>query len=110
MDIILHLGIVVASLIILYFAYFMKSELAKLIVFVILGAFLVGDLLGILAGIDFLDFLRNAFNLLRTWVVFVEIALIAFLVNFKIKNKSSILKITAIVLLVLLILVEFDIV
>lgn len=107
---ILHLGIVVASLIILYFAYFLKSELAKLIVFILLGAILVSDFLGILAGIDLLDFLRDAFNLLKTFVIFIELALIVFLVFFKMKTKSSsVLKITAVVLLVLLLLVEFNI-
>jgi hypothetical protein len=110
MNSIFHLGIVVASLIILYFAYFTKNELAKLIVFVLLGAILIGELLGILAGIQFLDFLGDIFNLLKTLVFFVEIAIIIFLMFFKYKIKNnSILKITIIVLLVLLVIVEANI-
>jgi len=110
MNNILHLGIVFASLIILYFAYFMKVELAKLIVFVILGAILIGEFLGILAGIQLIDFLRDAINLLRTLVVFLEIAFIVFLMFYKFKTKNnSILKITTIVLVVLLLIVELNI-
>lgn len=109
MDTIMHLGIVIASLIILYYAYFMKSELAKLIVFVILGAILIGDLLGILAGISFLEFLRNAFTTIRSLIIYIEIILIVFLTFFKLKGKHSlVLRISTIVLLVLLLLVEFN--
>jgi hypothetical protein len=110
MDIILQLGIVISSLIILYYAYFKKSVLAKLIVFVLLGAILVSNFLGLLGQVDFLDFLDNAFNVLKSFIIFIEIGLNIFLVFFKMKEKhTSVLKITTIVLIVLLLLVEFNI-
>lgn len=110
MDIIVRLGIVVSSLIILFFAYFKKSELAKLIVFVLLGTILVSRFWGILGQIDFLNFLDNAFHALDSVIIFIEIGLIVFLVFFKMKEKhTSALKIAAIVLVVLLLLVALNI-
>lgn len=110
MDVILHLGIVIASSIILYFAYFTKNKLATLISFVILAAILLAEFLGILAGIQFIDFLRDAFNSIKGLIIYVQIGLIIFLSFFKFKEtKSSILGITIIVLVVLLLIVELQI-
>jgi len=107
MNTVLQIFIVIASLIILYFAYFMKNELAKLIVFVILGAILIGNFLGILAGIQFLDFLGNIFNILGSVIVFIEVAIIIFLMFFKFKGKATlVLKVATVVLVVLLVTVE----
>lgn len=110
MNTVLSLGIIITSFIILYFAYFTKSELAKLIVYILLAGILTRSLFSILSGIDFLDFLRNAFNVLRSLVIFIEIVLIAFLMFFKFSKKNNIVfKVATILLLVFLLLVELDV-
>jgi len=81
--------IVVASIVILYFAYVKKSELGKLSVYVIFASLLLQEFIGYCQQVSFLDFVNQILGTLSTFVVYGEIILLIILVITRLKEKSN---------------------
>ena len=107
MDIVFNLLILVTSIIILVFAYFKKSELGKLIIFILFAAMLLGEFLGVLADIAFLDFLVDFFNQIKSFIVIVEIILIVIVTFFRGKQKPTRILFAAVIILLVVKLVAY---
>lgn len=59
MNYVIDLLIIIASLVVLYFAYFKKFELAKLSVYVIFASMLLQELISSLIQIQVFDFMKS---------------------------------------------------
>lgn len=105
MDFVINLLVVLASLVILFYAYFKKSELGKYSVYVIFGSMLLQELLQVLITLSLFDFLRDIFSTVTTFVVYGEIILLVILVIARLRKSSNkYFKIALIFLIVLKIL------
>lgn len=106
MDFVIGILIVVASLTLLYFAFFKNSSLGKLSIFVIFGSILLQELLSILTKIDFLDFMSNILGTLGTFIIYGEVILLIILIILKLKESTNkYMRISLIVLIVLKLIV-----
>jgi hypothetical protein len=102
MEIIISILIVVASLILLYFAFFKNSNLGKLSVFVVFGSILLQELLSILGKIDIFDFISSILSTISTFVVYGEVILLVLLLITKLKESSNkYMRISLIILIIL---------
>lgn len=102
MNFIINVLVVLASLVILYYAYFKKSELGKLSIYVIFGSILLQELLSVLTTIALFDFLRDIVGTVTTFVVYGEILLLVLLVVTRLRKASNkYFKISLIFLIVL---------
>lgn len=101
MDYIVNVLVVVASLVVLFFAYFKKSELGKLSVFVIFSALLLQSLIGILVDWALFDFIVDFLNSLSTIVVYAELVLLIILLVTRYKKANKALNISLLVLIIL---------
>lgn len=101
MDFVVNVLIVVASLILLYYAYFKKSELGKLAIFVVVASMLLQEFVSILGSLDLFDFMSSILSTLGTIIVYGEvIVLILLLVRFFAKT-NQVLKASMIIVVVL---------
>lgn len=89
MDFVINLLVVLASLVILYYAYFKKSELGKLSIYVIFGSILLRDLLSVLTTLDFFGFLKEVLGTVTTFVLYGEILLLVLLVITRLRKTSN---------------------
>ena len=102
MQFVIDLLVVLATLMILFYAYFKKSELAKLSVYVIFASILLRELLGLLNTVAIFDFISSIYNSITTFVVYGEIILLLILVISRLKKASNkYFKISLIFLIVL---------
>lgn len=105
MDYVLNLLIVVASLVVLYFAYFKKLQLGKLSVYVIFASMLLQELISLLVQIQVLDFMKHILNSINPFVVYGEIILLVILFVSRMKKSTNkYLKISLIFLIVVKVL------
>ncbi len=109
-----HLIVAVLVLVILYFAYFRNNTLGKLSAFVILAAIVLVQVLnglaGIIADVDFLNFLENLLKGISGIVIFAELVLLIILAFFgKHKSKEDLLKWSIVGYVVLVLLIEFNV-
>lgn len=89
MNFILDFFIVLASLVVLYFAYFKKSELGKLSIYVIFASMLLQSLFSSMMTVSFFDFLDKIYGTLGTFVIYGEIILLVLLVLTRLKKASN---------------------
>lgn len=102
MDFVVNLLVVIATLVILFYAYFKKSELGKYSVYVIFGSILLQELLSVLTTVALFDFLRDILGTVTTFVVYGEIILLVLLVIARLRKSSNkYFKISLIFLIVL---------
>lgn len=106
--------IALSIIVILLFAYMKKDKLARFVAFTILAAIALGmalnGLANLISDIDFLSFIVSFFRFLADIVIFIELAIILFLVFLsKFKTKIMFLKIAIIVYVILKLLIEFNI-
>ncbi len=101
MNLAVNILIVLASLTLLYFAYFKKSDLGKLSIFVIFGSVLLQELLSILKTLDFLDVLSSILSTISTFVIYGEVILLVILLITRLKISNKYIRISMIVLIVL---------
>ncbi len=102
MNYVSELLIVIASLVVLYFAYFKKMELGKLSIYVIFASMLLQALVGSLIQIQLFDFMKQVLGNITTFVVYGEIILLLILVLTRLKSSSNkYLKISLIFLIVI---------
>lgn len=99
---IVNVLIVLSSLYILYYAYFKKSELGKLSVYVIFASLLLQEFLGYASTVSLFDFSTTLIGQIQTFVIYGEIVLLILLAVTRLKKSSNkYLKISLIVLIVL---------
>lgn len=102
---IVNVVIVLSSLYILYYAYFKKSELGKLSVYVIFASLLLQEFLGYASTVSLFDFSTTLIGQIQTFVIYGEIVLLILLAVTRLKKSSNrYLKISLIVLIVLKVL------
>lgn len=107
--------IIAASiLLIVFFAFMKKDMLPKLLSYTILASIALSmafsGLAGLIADIDFLNFLESIFRTLADIVVFLEISVIIFLLFFsKFKTKFMLLKVVTIIYVVLTLLLALGV-
>jgi len=107
--------IVAASILIIVFIAFVKKDtLPKLVSYTILASIALSmafsGFAGLIANVDFLNFLESIFRFLADIVVFLEIGIIVFLLFFsKFKTKVILLKVVIIIYVVLTLLLEFGV-
>lgn len=89
MEFVLDLLIVVASLVVLYFAYVKKSELGKLSVYVIFASLLLQEFFQAVGSIQIFDFMRDVVSSLSMFVVYGEVVLLAVLLVSRWKKASN---------------------
>lgn len=89
MGYIIDLLIIIASLIILFFAYFKRSELGKLSVYVIFGSMLLQNLFSALMTIAIFDFMKDVLSQISTFVVYGEIILLIILFFGRLRSRSN---------------------
>jgi len=111
---IIQIVIAVLALIVLFYAYFKNSPLAKISAFVILAAILLAQLFagfaGLISGVDFLNFLESIFRGIAGLVIYAELVVLIILVFFsKYKTKDALLKWSIIVYTILVLLVELNV-
>lgn len=111
---IVQIIIAALGLLILFYAYFRNNTLGKLAVFIILTAIFLIQFLngfaGLIADVDFLNFLESIFRGIADLVVYVELAALVFVMFFtKHKSKEVILKYALIGYIVLVLLIEFGV-
>lgn len=99
---IVSLVIVMCSIYILYYAYFKKSELGKLSVYVIFASLLLQEFLGYAATLSLFDFMKDIINQISTFVVYGEIILLILLAATRLKKSShKYIKISLLVIIAL---------
>jgi len=106
--------IALTILFIVFFAYMKKDMLPKLVTYTILTSIALSMALsgfaGLISDVDFLSFLVRIFRTLADLVVYVEVALIVFLLFFsKFKSKTMLLKVVIMVYVVLTLLLAFGV-
>lgn len=101
MDYVINSFVVIASTVVLYFAFFKKSELGKLSVYVIFASILLQQLIGIMFDWSLFNFIDDVLSFLQTFVVYAEVILLIVLLLTKLKTCKKELKIALIVLIVL---------
>jgi hypothetical protein len=111
---ILRIVLALSILVIVFFAYMKKDSLPKLVTYTILSSIALSmalsGLAGLIADIEFLNFMENIFRTLSDLVVYVEIGLIIFLLFFtKHKTKIAVLKVIIIVYIVVKLLLVFGV-
>ncbi|AIO19364.1 hypothetical protein KQ51_01488 [Candidatus Izimaplasma bacterium HR1] len=89
MNFVINLLVVLTSLVILFYAFFKKSELGKYSVYVIFGSMLLQELLSVLTTLALFDFLRDILGTVTTFVVYGEIILLIFLVITRLRKSSN---------------------
>lgn len=99
---------------ILYFAYMTNSKLASYVAYTILAAIALtmalSGLIGLIIDVEFLAFLVRFFRFLSDIILFIELAVILFLLLMsKHKTKVLLLKVAIIAYVVLTLLVEFNV-
>ncbi len=107
---IVNLVIVLCSLYVLYYAYFKKSELGKLSVYVIFASLLLQEFFGYAATLSLFDFMKSIMGQLSTFVVYGEIILLVLLVVARLRKSSNkYIKISLITLIILKVLLVFGV-
>lgn len=86
---VINLLIVIASLVVLYFAYFKKNELGKLSVYVIFASILLQELLSTLQSIQLFDFMKQILGSITPFVVYGEIILLVILFLSRMKKSTN---------------------
>lgn len=113
MESIIRIIIAVSIIIVLFFAYMKKDKLARNVSYIVLASIMITQALTgfatLIGGIDFLNFLEQIFRGVADVVVFVELGLIIFFTFFKFATKNRILKVSILVYVVLVLLVEFGV-
>jgi len=111
---IVQIVIALLALVVLFFAYFKNNTLGKLAAFVILTAILVVQVLngfaGLIADVEFLNFLESIFKGVAGLVIYAELIVLILLVFFsKHKTKEALLKWSLVAYVVLVLLMEFNV-
>ena len=101
MDYVINSFVVIASTVVLYFAFFKKSELGKLSVYVIFASILLQQLIGIMFDWSLFNFIDDVLSFLLTFVIYAEVVLLIVLLLTRLKTCKKELKIALIVLIVL---------
>lgn len=86
---VMNVLIILASLTILYFAYFKKSEIGKLSVYVLFAAQLLQRFFTYLSRIAIFDFLRDILTTASQLVIYGEIVLLIVLLFLKLKTPTN---------------------
>lgn len=89
MNYVIDLLIIIASLVVLYFAYFKKFELAKLSVYVIFASMLLQELISSLIQIQVFDFMKSILSSINPFVIYGEIILLVILLLTRIKKSTN---------------------
>ncbi len=109
-----HIIVAVMVIIVLYYAYFKNSILGKLAAFVILAGIVVSQLFsgfaGLIADVEFLNFLESIFRGIASLVIYAELVVLVILVFFsKFKSKENILNGAIIVYIIFVLLLQFNV-
>lgn len=101
MDYFINSFVVIASIVVLFFAFFKKSELGKLSIYVIFASMLLQELFGIMVDWSLFSFITNFLNSILPFIIYGEIILLIVLLVSRLKNCKKELKIALIALIVL---------
>lgn len=101
MDYFINSFVVIASIVVLFFAFFKKSELGKLSIYVVFASMLLQELIGIMLDWSLFNFTTDILNSILPFVIYGEIILLIVLLVSKLKTTKKELKIAIIVLVVL---------
>lgn len=105
MGLVINLLVVLATLFILFYAYFKKSTLGRYSVYVIFASILLQELFGILNTFDIFDFLNSIYSTITTFVIYGEIILLVILaIRGFTKGANKYFKISIVFLIVLKVL------
>jgi len=105
--------IAISAIIILFFAFTANSKLGKMISFIILASILISGFFtgfaDLISGVDFLNFLESIFRGLADIIVYIELALIVFVTFFKFASSNILIKGSAVVYVVFVLLMQFGV-
>lgn len=107
MEYIVNVLIVFTSLIVVFYAYFRKNELAKLSTFVIFASILLQQFIGILVDWSLFDFIANLISRFHVFVVYGEVILLVILLVRHFKRANQTLKVSLLLLIVLKVIAIF---